>query len=89
MYLDEIFANTTNLSIIMSIEVLRADENSASQTLLSHYITYTGYTESSIEIKIDFENPLSVSIGDSKDLFRVNFIKPELFVSKESGKALN
>ena len=40
-------------------------------------------------MRVDFENPLSVSIGDSVDFLHVNFIKPELFVSKDSGKALN
>ena len=40
-------------------------------------------------MRVDFENPLSVSIGDSVDFLHINFIKPELFVSKDSGKALN
>ena len=45
-------------------------------------------TERYIELKIVFENPLSISIGDLPDKLVMTFVEPELFISKETGKSL-
>ena len=39
-------------------------------------------------MQVSFYKPLSVSIGEKPDKLVVDFVKPELFISKASGKSL-
>ena len=39
------------------------------------------YSSDSIEMKLDFESPLSVSKGDKADKLKISFLMPELFMS--------
>lgn len=49
MYLEEIFANATDLSSLITIEVQRGDEsNIESEASLEYQITYTGYTDTEV-----------------------------------------
>ena len=48
----------------------------------------TGYGQASIDLKIVFDNPLSVSFGAKSDVLTVEFVEPESFISKSTGKTL-
>ena len=63
-------------------------ETSASQAKLAFTTTLTGFDERNIFLKLAFEHPLSVSIGEVPDIAQVVFVEPELFVSAETGKAM-
>ena len=73
----------------MKIEIIRSDdEQSAPQSMLGYEVIMAGFDEKSIDIKLTFQNPLSVSIGKKRDIIRVTFVDPELFISKETGMSL-
>ena len=44
--------------------------------------------DQTLSLKFKFENPLSLSIGDKPDILTIEFVEPELFTSKETGKTL-
>ena len=46
------------------------------------------YSSDNIELKLDFESPLSVSIGSEADKLKISFLRAELFISKESGRTI-
>ena len=46
------------------------------------------FTESILELKFIFENPLSISIGKRPDTLVLTFVEPDLFISKETGQTL-
>ena len=46
------------------------------------------YGLDSIKLKLNFENPLSISNGEKADIINISFLISELFVSKESGKTI-
>lgn len=56
--------------------------------MLNYKTTLADYTEKSFTLKFEFQNPLSVSIGDKPDVLLVDFVEPELFTSKVTGKTL-
>ena len=41
------------------------------------------YEDASITLKVRFQNPLSVSMGDNPDKMYVKFVEPDLFMSKD------
>lgn len=70
-------------------EVIRGDEEtSASPDKLGFRVQLSDYSMDSIELKFEFENPLSLSIGDVPDVMKVEFVEPDLFMSKGTGKSL-
>lgn len=46
------------------------------------------FTSQSMLLKFKYEHPLSISIGDRPDILKITFVEPEVFVSKETFKAL-
>ena len=46
------------------------------------------YDAESVTFKVQFEHPLSVSVGDEPDIMRVYFPDPDLFVGANSGLTL-
>ena len=38
---------------------------------------------------LNFESPLSISIGEQPDIVTVEIVEPDLFISKESGKSIS
>ena len=82
-------SNEVDLLSILQIEIERGSESdSAYQSKLSFTAILTEYDAKSMGIKINFDNPLSVSIGDQPDVLWIKFVEPELFVSKETGKSI-
>lgn len=61
----------------------------ASPRDLSYYMIFKEWTENRIAIQVDINNPLILSQGPATDKMSINILKPELFVSKESGLALD
>lgn len=79
-----------NLESLIQMEVIRGDEEtSAPEEKLGFITELSDYLDQSIELKLRFEFPLSLSIGESPDTLLVTFVEPDLFVSKETGKSLN
>jgi len=66
-----------------------SDDTSALPSKLGFTVDLTGYDETSLSLKLNFEHPLSVSIGESPDIARITFVEPGLFVSRESGKSVD
>lgn len=79
-----------DLASLISAQIVRGDEEtSALQTKLGFQMELVDYsTEKMIQLKLKFENPLSISIGDQPDIFIIKFEEPDLFVSKKTGKRL-
>lgn len=61
----------------------------ASPRDLSYYMVFKEWNENRIAIQVDFNNPLMLSQGPATDKMSIKILKPELFVSKESGEALD
>ena len=55
---------------------------------LGFKVEMTSFTDIFTELKMIFDNPLSVSIGELPDRIIITFVEPELFISKETGKSL-
>ena len=55
---------------------------------LEYYLSLTDWTESSLQVFINFTNPMAVSAGISNDAVVVKILNPNLFVSQQSGMAL-
>ena len=47
------------------------------------------YDPRSITFKVEFTSPLSVSTGDKPDKLQIKFVEPDLFVSAETGDAID
>ena len=56
--------------------------------MLNFVTTLTGYSDDSISLKLKFDDPLSISIGQQEDILTIEFVEPNLFISKETGKSL-
>lgn len=63
-------------------------ETSADRQNLGFDAYLTHYTTDSIFLKLEFNSPLSVSIGDKPDNLIIAFRASELFVSEKSGKSI-
>ena len=80
---------TIDLFEIINIEIIRgSDDTSAPQSELGFEAELVSFNDNGLDIKIRFENPLSLSIGEKLDILKVTFIEHELFTSKESGKTI-
>ena len=55
---------------------------------LLYTVNLVDYSDESISLEMNFEDPLYVSTGDSPDSIVVSFLDPELFASKKTGKTL-
>lgn len=79
-----------DLSSLIWAEVIRGDgETSVTSDKLGFKVELGIYSKDSIELKFDFASPLSLSTGDRPDVMIVEFVEPDLFVSKDTGKTLN
>ena len=56
--------------------------------MLGFQINIQDFDETSIKLKIIFENPLSVSQGDRSDTANIYFPEPELLIAKKTGLSL-
>ena len=56
--------------------------------MLNFVTTLTSYSDDSISLKLKFDDPLSISIGQQEDILTIEFVEPNLFISKETGKSL-
>ena len=86
--------NTDELSIdlssLISTEIERgSEETSAPIEELGFRVEMMSLSDTDIEFKLEFENPLSVSIGEMPDKLKLKFLEPELFVSRETGQTLD
>ena len=67
----------------------RGDIDTSAQNQRLEFDSYlTQYSEKEMFLKLEFDSPLSVSIGDQPDKLVLAFRSSELFVSQESGKPL-
>ena len=55
---------------------------------LGFEVSLIDFDSKMIFLKFKFENPLSISIGDKPDILVIEFVEPQLFVSKETGKSM-
>ena len=55
---------------------------------LGFSVTLTSFDSKSGNFRFEFENPLSISKSENPDILIIEFIEPELFVSRETGKPL-
>ena len=39
-------------------------------------------------LQVEFQNPLSISIGSRQDIFHMTILNPNFFISKDSGKTI-
>ena len=99
MLLDEIFAGYTfsastiasdtrllsdiNLSSLVQVEVGRGSALSAPYSMLGFNLAVSGNTQNTIDLKINFENPLSVSTGDKPDKLFLKIVDPGIFISQD------
>ena len=71
-----------NLFDLIEVEIQRgSEETSASLSKLAFKASMISYNSDNIELKLDFESPLSVSKGDKADKLKISFLMPELFMS--------
>ena len=56
---------------------------------LSYSMQFKEWTERVVKIQIEFNDPLLLSSGPTADKLSVKILKPELFVSQESGVSLS
>ena len=78
-----------DLFTIIDIEIVRgSDDTSCPQSDLGFEAELVSFSDDGLDIKIRFDNPLSLSIGEHLDILKVTFIEHELFTSKESGKTI-
>ena len=71
---------------IIKTEIIRgSDKTSAESNMLGFQASLTSFNLHGIDVKLTFEHPLSVSMGDSKDILQVTFPEPSLLISKETG----
>lgn len=59
---------------IDSGSVLEAEENEESLEDVKFTVSLVAYSSDSIELKLEFDDPLAVSIGDEPDILHVTFI---------------
>ena len=86
--LDEV-EQKIDLFEIIDIEIIRgSDDTSAPQSDLGFEAELLSFNDNGLDIKIRFDKPLSLSIGEKLDILKVTFIEHELFTSKESGKTI-
>ena len=74
--------STVDLLSIIRVDIVPGDEDSsASMDKLEAEIELVDYDDENIQLRLNFENPLYISTGDSPDKLIVSFIDPELFAS--------
>ena len=77
------------LSMLIKTEIVRGSaEDSADQEMLTHKVTYQSYTRRSIELKLNFDNPLYVSMGSRNDILLITFLQPEMLIGMKTGQPL-
>ena len=78
-----------NITELLDIQIKQGSEDtSASLNELGFTAELQDYGEFTIRLKFIFDSPLSISIGKKMDKLVISFLKPELFVSKNSGKTI-
>ena len=78
------------LTLLIKTEIVRgSDATSADDSMLGHQASLIQATARGIDLKLQFENPLHISMGDEPDILKVTFLQPDLFVSRETGKTLD
>ena len=74
---------------MLEVEIKQgSEETSAPISELGFKVELLSYDSENIKLKLIFENPLSISSGEKADTIKIYFLKPELFISKESGKTV-
>ena len=55
---------------------------------LGYEVIFVENDDKSLKFKFNFDNPLSLSLGEEPDILVIEFVEPEFFIGKESGKTL-
>ena len=82
-------SSSVDLQSIIRSEVRRGDpDTSAPMSKLGFTVSLVDYDVDRLSLKYSFDNPLSVSIGEQPDKLMIEFVEPQLFTSKETGKTM-
>ena len=82
-------SSAVDLSSLIKTEIRRGDEDSsAPMDKLKYQVLLSDFDESSMNLRFLFDNPLSLSYGVEPDVLVIEFVEPDLFTSKETGKSL-
>ena len=80
---------SVELQSLIQVKVLRGSaDTSAPRSKLNFIAELKNFDSKSLLLKLSFEHPLSVSIGEKADIIQISFVEPDLFVSAESGKKM-
>ena len=55
---------------------------------LGYEVIFVENDDKSLKLKFNFDHSLSLSLGEEPDILVIEFVEPELFIAKESGKTL-
>ena len=72
----------------MDFSVIRRSPNSAPMEDLIFTVLLVELSTNRLVLYVNFDKPLSVSIGNLPDVLRVKIVDSSLFISRESGKML-
>ena len=56
--------------------------------MLTHKTSFESFTSRTIELKLNFDHPLYVSMGSQNDILQVTFLEPSALISKQTGLPL-
>ena len=78
-----------DLQSVIRSEIRRGDpDTSAPMSNLGFEVSLVSYERDMLFLKYVFENPLSISIGEKPDILVIEFVEPQLFTSRETGKTM-
>jgi len=81
--------STIELASLLKVKVLQGSEDSSAPIdKLGFAVKLTGFDSKSISLAIEFDSPLSISVGHVPDFVLLVFTEPGLFVSKRTGLPL-
>jgi hypothetical protein len=66
------------------IKLIYVSKDATDQKSTGFYHTLKEWTSKKIQIQVEFDNPLDIGIGSSKDEMIIQVVNPALFFSKES-----
>ena len=71
------------------MNIIRGSEDSSAPIeMLGFKVTLASFNSNKLDLKFEFDFPLSVSIGDKFDTLMFTFVESDLFISSETGKTL-
>ena len=72
----------------MQFQIVRGANDSAPIDEFEFFVSLKELTSWNLLLKVNFTNPLSISIGKQPDILITTIIDPRLFISRNTGKTL-